>query len=130
MGFPKDFIWGTATASFQIEGAWDEDGKSPSIWDEFCEQPGAISDRSNGRVACDHYHRYEEDVALMAQYGIRNYRFSVAWSRILPEGTGRVNEAGVAFYDRLIGQLGFRETGKEWACLVAVWRKPYEIYRI
>ena len=105
MSFPKDFIWGTATASFQIEGAWDEDGKSPSIWDEFCEQPGAISDHSNGRIACDHYHRFREDVALMADRGIRNYRFSVSWPRILPEGTGKVNEAGVAFYNELIDCL-------------------------
>ena len=105
MSFPKDFIWGTATASFQIEGAWDEDGKTPSIWDEFCEQPGAISDHSNGRTACDHYHRFREDVALMADRGIRNYRFSVSWPRILPEGTGKVNEAGVAFYNELIDCL-------------------------
>ena len=97
MSFPKDFLWGTATASFQIEGAWDEDGKSPSIWVEFCDQPGTISDQSNGRTACDHYHRFREDVALMASRGIRNYRFSVSWPRILPEGTGKVNEAGVAF---------------------------------
>ena len=105
MGFPKSFIWGAATASFQIEGAWDEDGKSPSIWDEFCAQPGRILDRSDGKTACDHYHRYEEDVALMAEYGVRNYRFSVSWPRILPEGTGRVNEAGVDFYNRLIDCL-------------------------
>ena len=105
MSFPKDFLWGTATASFQIEGAWDEDGKSPSIWDEFCDQPGTISDHSNGRTACDHYHRFREDVALMASRGIRNYRFSVSWPRILPEGTGKVNEAGVAFYNELIDCL-------------------------
>ena len=105
MSFPKNFIWGTATASFQIEGAWDEDGKSPSNWDEFCEQPDAISDHSNGRIACDHYHRFREDVALMAAHGIRNYRFSVSWPRILPEGTGKVNEAGVAFYNQLIDCL-------------------------
>ena len=105
MSFPKDFLWGAATASFQIEGAWDADGKSPGIWDEYCAQPGKILDRTDGKVACDHYHRYEEDVALMAEHGIRNYRFSVSWPRILPEGTGKVNEAGVAFYDRLIDCL-------------------------
>ena len=105
MSFPKNFLWGTATASFQIEGAWNEDGKTPSIWDEFCEQPGAISDHSNGKTACDHYHRFREDVALMAEYGIKNYRFSVSWPRILPEGTGKVNEAGVAFYNALIDCL-------------------------
>jgi beta-glucosidase len=102
MGFPKDFVWGTATASFQIEGAWDEDGKSPSIWDEYCEQPGKILDGSDGRVACDHYHRFREDIALMAEHGIKHYRFSVSWPRILPDGTGKVNEAGVAFYNQLI----------------------------
>ena len=102
MGFPKDFIWGTATASFQIEGARDEDGKSCSIWDEFCEQPGKIQDASDGSIACDHYHRFREDIALMAEHGLRNYRFSVSWPRILPDGTGKVNEAGVDFYNRLI----------------------------
>lgn len=105
MSFPKDFCWGAATASYQIEGAWNEDGKGPSIWDDFCEQPGTISDKSSGKVACDHYHRFREDVALMAEYGIRNYRFSVSWPRILPEGTGKVNEAGVAFYNNLIDCL-------------------------
>ena len=105
MSFRKDFLWGAATAAFQIEGAWDEDGKSPSNWDEFCALPGKILDRSDGKTACDHYHRYEEDVELMARYGIRNYRFSVSWPRILPEGTGKVNEAGLAFYDRLIDCL-------------------------
>jgi len=105
MSFPKNFLWGTATASFQIEGAWDEDGKTPSVWDEFCEQPGVIKDHSNGKTACDHYHRFREDVALMAERGIKNYRFSVSWPRILPEGTGKVNEAGVAFYNALIDCL-------------------------
>ncbi len=105
MSFRKDFFWGAATAAFQIEGAWDEDGKSPSNWDEFCALPGKILDRSDGKTACDHYHRYAEDVELMAQNGIRNYRFSVSWPRILPEGTGKVNEAGLAFYDRLIDCL-------------------------
>ena len=75
MSFPKDFCWGTATASYQIEGAWNEDGKGPGIWDDFCEQPGTIFDKASGKVACDHYHRFREDVALMAEYGIRHYRF-------------------------------------------------------
>ena len=105
MSFPAGFLWGAATASYQIEGAWNADGKSPGIWDEFCAQPGTIQDGYDGRTACDHYHRYEEDIALMAEYGIRNYRFSVSWPRILPEGTGKVNEAGVAFYNRLIDCL-------------------------
>lgn len=105
MSFPKDFIWGTATASFQIEGASKEDGKSPSIWDDFCAQPGHISDNSNGDMACDHYHRYREDVALMASLGVKAYRFSIAWPRVIPTGTGEVNEAGLQFYSDLVDCL-------------------------
>ena len=95
MGFPKDFLWGTATSSYQIEGAVNEDGKGRSIWDDFSHVEGHILDRSSGDVACDHYHRFREDVKLMAEMGVKNYRFSICWPRILPEGTGRVNEAGV-----------------------------------
>lgn len=127
MGFRKDFIWGTATAAYQIEGGWNEGGKSPSIWDEFCEQPGKISDRSDGRAACDHYHRFREDVALMAAHGIRNYRFSVAWTRILPEGTGKVNEEGVRFYSELIDCL--LENGiRPWMTLYH-WDLPAALQR-
>jgi beta-glucosidase len=100
--FPPDFLWGTAAASYQIEGAASEDGRGPSIWDTFCRRPGAIRNGDNGDVACDHYHRFEEDLDLMAALGIRNYRFSIAWPRIFPEGRGRINGAGIDFYDRLI----------------------------
>jgi beta-glucosidase len=103
--FPPGFRWGTATAAYQIEGAWNEDGKGESIWDRFCRTPGAIEDGASGDVTCDHYHRMPEDVALMAGLGVNAYRFSISWPRVLPEGTGAVNEAGIAFYDRLVDRL-------------------------
>jgi beta-glucosidase len=103
--FPPDFLWGAATASYQIEGAWDEDGKGESIWDRFSHTPGNVDFGHNGDVACDHYHRYLEDVALMQQLGLKAYRFSVSWPRILPEGRGKVNERGLDFYDRLVDAL-------------------------
>ena len=101
MQFPKDFLWGTATSSYQIEGAANEDGKGKSIWDVFTHVPGTVKDRSNGDMAIDHYHRFREDIRLMAKMGIRNYRFSISWGRILPDGTGAVNEKGLAFYSEL-----------------------------
>ncbi len=103
--FPDGFVWGSATSAFQIEGAAASDGKSPSIWDVFCRQEGAIADGSNGDVACDHYNRYADDVALIADLGLDAYRFSIAWSRVIPEGTGAVNAAGLDFYDRLTDAL-------------------------
>ena len=106
--FPKDFVWGTATSAYQIEGAAHDDGRGDSIWDEFCRRPGAIKDGSNGDRACDHYHRFEEDVALMASLNVRAYRFSIAWPRVQPRGEGAWNEAGFAFYDRLIDALQSR----------------------
>src|SRR5262245_18780218 len=104
-GFPVDFAWGTATAAYQIEGAAIEDGKGESIWDRFSHTPGVIDDGTNGDVACDAYHRWQGDVDLMAQLNLNAYRFSLAWSRILPEGYGRVNEAGLDYYSRLIDAL-------------------------
>jgi beta-glucosidase len=103
--FPADFLWGAATAAYQIEGAWDEDGKGESIWDRFCRAPGNIADGDTGDVACDHYHRYMQDVALMRQLGLRAYRFSISWPRVLPDGRGPVNEAGLGFYSRLVDGL-------------------------
>lgn len=103
--FPKDFIWGTASSAYQIEGAAETDGRGPSIWDAYCKTPGRVFGGHTGDVACDHYHRYPEDVAIMKSMGVRAYRFSTSWSRILPEGTGRVNEKGLAFYDRLVDAL-------------------------
>ena len=99
--FPRDFAWGFAASAYQIEGAAHEDGRGDSIWDTFSRVPGAILDGQTGDVACDHYHRYPEDVSLMAGLGARVYRYSVAWPRIQPEGTGAANERGLDFYDRL-----------------------------
>lgn len=103
--FPEKFIWGTASAAYQIEGAWNEDGKSDSIWDVYCRRPGAVYNGHTGDVACDHYHRYKEDVAIMKQIGIQAYRMSVSWCRILPDGTGRVNLKGIEFYSNVVDEL-------------------------
>ena len=103
--FPADFVWGVATSSFQIEGAAHIDGKGESIWDRFCRQPGAIADASNGDLACDHYHRLEADLDLIAGLGVDAYRFSVSWPRVQPLGQGAWNDAGLGFYDRLVDGL-------------------------
>lgn len=103
--FPKDFLWGSASAAYQIEGAWNEDGKGKSIWDDFAKIPGKTFENTNGDVAVDHYHRFKEDVALMAEMGLKAYRFSVSWSRIIPSGKGEVNEKGIQFYENLIDEL-------------------------
>jgi beta-glucosidase len=103
--FPDGFVWGTATAAYQIEGAVDEDGRGPSIWDTFCHTPGRIVDGTTGDRACDHYHRMADDVALMAELGVPSYRFSVAWPRVVPTGSGAVNQAGLDFYRRLVDEL-------------------------
>jgi beta-glucosidase len=103
--FPDDFTWGTATASYQIEGAVSEDGRGTSIWDSFTRVPGAIADGSNGDVACDHYHRFAEDVGMMVDLGVNSYRFSVAWPRVQPMGTGMANPDGLRFYSRLAETL-------------------------
>lgn len=103
--FPRDFVWGVATSAFQIEGAPRADGKGPSIWDEFCRVPGAIADGGNGDVACDHYHRLESDLDLIADLGVTAYRFSISWPRVQPLGTGPANDRGLAFYERLVDGL-------------------------
>ena len=111
----RDFIWGVSTSSFQIEGATREDGRGPSVWDTYG-QTGAIANHDTGDVACDHYRRYPEDIALMRKLGVQAYRFSVAWPRVLPKGRGMPNEAGLAFYDRVIDAL--LAAGIEpWLCL-------------
>jgi beta-glucosidase len=104
-GIPEDFIWGVATSAFQIEGAAKEDGRGPSIWDTFCKIPGKIYGGHNAEITCDHYHRYKEDISLMKQLGIQAYRFSLAWPRIYPDGSGRLNQKGIDFYNRLIDEL-------------------------
>ena len=103
--FPDDFVFGTATASYQIEGAVSEDGRGRSIWDTFAHTPGKVLNGDTGDVACDHYHRLDEDLDLMASLGIQAYRFSIAWPRIIPQGTGAVNQAGIDFYSRLVDGL-------------------------
>ncbi len=103
--FPAGFLWGAATAAYQVEGAANEEGRGVSIWDTFCKTPGKVTNGDTGDVACDHYHRYREDIELMAHLGLKAYRFSVAWPRILPAGIGGVNEAGLDFYDRLVDAL-------------------------
>ena len=103
--FPPKFVWGVATSSYQIEGAVQEDGRGETIWDTFVRIPGTILDNSTGDVADDHYHRMKQDVALMKSLNVQAYRFSVAWSRILPPGVGQVNLAGIQFYNELIDEL-------------------------
>lgn len=111
----RDFIWGVSTSSFQIEGATREDERGPSVWDTYC-QKGEVANRDTGEVACDHYHRYLEDIGLMRRLGVQAYRFSIAWPRILPLGRGKPNELGLAFYDRLIDAI--LAAGIEpWLCL-------------
>lgn len=104
-GFPKDFIWGTATSAYQIEGAVAEDGRGRSIWDTFSHTPGKIADGSNADRANDHYHRYKQDVGLIKDLGVKAYRFSIAWPRVFPDGTGQPNPKGLDFYDRLLDEL-------------------------
>lgn len=103
--FPEGFLWGAATAAYQVEGAWNEDGKGPSIWDTFSHTPWKITNGDTGDVACDHYHRWREDILLMKELGLRAYRLSVSWPRVLPKGKGHVNNKGLDFYKRLIDAL-------------------------
>lgn len=103
--FPKEFVWGASTAAYQIEGAWDTDGKSPSIWDTFVRRPGSIERGETGDIAADHYHRYPQDIQLMVELGVQAYAFSIAWTRLQPNGSGAVNSAGLDFYERLVDEL-------------------------
>lgn len=122
MRFPTNFVWGAATSSYQIEGAWQADGKGESIWDRFSHTPGKIRAGDTGDVACDHYHRWREDVALMSKLGLPAYRFSINWPRIFPEGTGTVNQAGLNFYDQLVD--GLLEAGVEPYVNLYHWELP------
>ncbi|MCK5155525.1 MAG: beta-glucosidase [Spirochaetales bacterium] len=126
MGFPKNFVWGAVAASYQIEGGAYEDGKGLSVWDMMCRQPGKIWSDNTGEIACDHYHRYEEDTGLMAEIGLKAYRLSISWPRVLPDGTGKVNEKGLEFYDRLIDSL-LRNGVDPWVTLFH-WDFPYALY--
>ncbi|HYR80317.1 MAG TPA: family 1 glycosylhydrolase, partial [Candidatus Dormibacteraeota bacterium] len=103
--FPKGFLWGTASASYQIEGGWNEDGKGESVWDRFSHTPGKIKHGDNGDVACDFYHRYQDDIALMADLGLNAARISLSWPRIMPLGKGAVNQKGLDFYDRVVDEM-------------------------
>jgi beta-glucosidase len=114
--FPGGFLWGVATSAYQIEGAWNADGKGESIWDRFSHAAGNIKNGDTGDVACDHYHRYKEDVALMKELGVQTYRFSVSWSRVLPKGKGVVNKTGLNFYKSLVDEL-LRSGIDPWVCL-------------
>lgn len=127
MTFSKTFVWGAATASYQIEGAAREDGKGLSVWDVFCQKALTIWNNQSGDIACDHYHRYKEDVSLMKQIGLHAYRLSVSWPRVIPEGTGALNPKGLEFYDKLIDEL--LAAGISPYITFFHWDYPYELYR-
>ena len=126
--WPRDFVWGVSTSSFQIEGAAREDGRGPSIWDVRCTIPDKVANGDTGDIACDHYHRYAEDVAIMRTLGVDAYRFSISWPRVLPLGRGKVNEAGLAFYDRLVDTL-LEADIEPWACLYH-WDMPQALGKL
>jgi beta-glucosidase len=128
LDFPKDFIWGAATASYQIEGAWDVDGKGESIWDRFSHTPGKVDNGDTGDVACDHYHHWREDVALLKDLELKAYRFSVAWPRVLPAGRGRINQAGIDFYSQMVDAL--LEAGIEPFVTLYHWDLPQALQDI
>lgn len=116
LSLPKGFLWGASTSAYQIEGAAQEDGRGPSIWDTYCRQQGKVLNGENGDIACDHYHRYQDDITLMKRLGIQAYRFSVAWPRVLPQGRGVANAKGLDFYDRIIDTCLHADI-EPWLCL-------------
>lgn len=126
MPFPSDFIWGAATSAYQTEGAWNEDGKGRSIWDDFCSYSDTINNGETGNTACDTYHRYPEDIKLMKEIGLKAYRFSLSWPRIMPDGKGKINEKGFAFYDKLIDLL--LENGIEPFVTLFHWDLPSALH--
>jgi len=126
MSFSKDFLWGAASAAAQIEGAWNEDGRGESIWDTLVHQGAHVDHGETGDVACDHYHRWREDVAIMKELGLKSYRFSISWSRVLPEGTGCVNEKGLEFYRELCDALN--EAGIKPLATLYHWDLPTVLY--
>ena len=125
--FKKDFLWGVATASYQIEGGAFEDGRGLSVWDDYCMQDNRIAECHTGEIACDHYHRYKEDVAIMANMGVKAYRFSISWSRLIPDGIGKVNPKGLEFYNNLINEL--LKNGIEPYITLFHWDYPLELYK-
>jgi beta-glucosidase len=126
MQFPENFVWGAASAAYQVEGAAFEDGKGLSVWDMMCRKPGAIYLNQNGSVACDHYHRYKEDIAIMKEIGLKAYRMSLCWPRILPEGFGKINAKGIKFYNDLFNELIENEI-TPYVTLFH-WDYPYDLY--
>ena len=126
MGFSKDFMWGAATASYQIEGAYNEDGKGLSIWDVTTSMDGVVRHHEDGRVACDHYHRYKEDIKLFKELGIKYYRFSISWPRIIPTGEGEINPKGIEFYSNLVDEL--LAAGITPVVTLFHWDLPYDLY--
>jgi beta-glucosidase len=126
MGFPADFVWGGATSAYQVEGAAFEDGRGLSVWDVFCQRENAVFDGHTGAVACDHYHHYPEDVALFKTIGLQAYRFSINWTRVLPQGKGSVNSSGLAFYDRLVDELLAADITPY--ITLFHWDYPYDLY--
>ena len=120
--FPRDFVWGAATASYQIEGAANEDGRGESVWDRFAATPGKVRNGESGAIACDFYHRYSDDILLMRELGIDAFRFSIAWPRVLPQGRGKVNKKGLDFYDRLVDEL--LDSGITPFCTLFHWDTP------
>lgn len=126
-GFGENFVWGVGTAAFQIEGAQKEDGRGKSIWDVFEENSGRIYNDQNAKQACDHYHHWKEDLELLKELSVKAYRFSISWSRIFPEGTGKVNEAGIAFYDNIVNRL--LELGITPYITLYHWDLPYTLYQ-
>ncbi|MFW9952360.1 MAG: GH1 family beta-glucosidase [Candidatus Thorarchaeota archaeon] len=126
--FPNNFIWGAATSSYQIEGAWNEDGKGESVWDRLSHTPGKVQNGDTGDIACDHYHRFEEDINVMRQIGLKAYRFSISWPRIFPTGKGKVNQKGVEFYNKLINKL--LENDIEPCVTLYHWDLPLELNKV
>lgn len=120
--FPKGFKWGAATAAYQIEGAWNTDGRGPSVWDEFCHRGGKVWRNHTGDVACDHYHKWKDDIKIMKEIGLKAYRFSTSWSRVIPKGYGKANPKGLAFYDKLVD--GLLDAGIEPWLTLFHWDMP------
>lgn len=126
MSFSKDFLWGASSAAYQIEGAWNEGGKGLNIWDVLSEKPGIMAHGESGKTASDHYHHWREDVAMMKEIGLKSYRFSISWSRILPEGCGKINEKGIKFYSDLVDEL--IKAGITPLITLYHWDLPYSLY--